>query len=203
MSRWSLLCRDVVCPSVLPGAAAPRLTRALEPARLTRDGRLAAAMPDEGGYVTCCAGVRTRSGIPGRLVVWIDSFVDVAVYPALFVEYLRFWYPGMAPLERWLLAVLFIVVLTTLNVVGVPSDRTGGGGAVDPGVAADRRARRRRAATAVQCAVAAARRRGAHGRRRDGRRPGGCDVELLGLGHAVNLPGRANAPEHASGARCS
>ena len=50
---------------------------------------------------------------------WLDSFVDVAVYPALFVEYLRFWYPAMAALERWLLAVLFIVVLTGLNVVGV------------------------------------------------------------------------------------
>jgi amino acid transporter len=50
---------------------------------------------------------------------WIDSFVDVAVYPALFVEYLKFWYPAMAPVERWLLAVLFIVVLTTLNILGV------------------------------------------------------------------------------------
>lgn len=81
---------------------------------------LAAAMPDEGGYVTW---VRRAFGAFWGFQVgwwsWIDSFVDVAVYPALFVEYLKFWYPGMAPLERWLLAVLFIVVLTTLNVVGV------------------------------------------------------------------------------------
>jgi amino acid transporter len=77
-------------------------------------------MPDEGGYVTW---VRRAFGAFWGFQVgwwsWIDSFVDVAVYPALFVEYLRFWYPAMAPLERWLLAVLFIVVLTTLNVVGV------------------------------------------------------------------------------------
>jgi amino acid transporter len=81
---------------------------------------LAAAMPDEGGYVTW---VRRAFGSFWSFQVgwwsWIDSFVDVAVYPALFVEYLKFWYPALGPLERWLLAVLFIVVLTALNVVGV------------------------------------------------------------------------------------
>ena len=81
---------------------------------------LAAAMPDEGGYVTW---VRRAFGPFWGFQVgwwsWIDSFVDVAVYPALFVEYLRFWYPTMAPLERWLLAVAFIVALTALNVLGV------------------------------------------------------------------------------------
>src|SRR5207249_2694543 len=50
---------------------------------------------------------------------WVDSFVDVAVYPALFVEYARFWYPAMTPLERWLLVVVFVTVLTALNVIGV------------------------------------------------------------------------------------
>ena len=81
---------------------------------------LAGAMPDEGGYVTW---VRRAFGPFWSFQVgwwsWIDSFVDVAVYPALFVEYVRFWAPAMGPLERWLLAVLFIVILTTLNVLGV------------------------------------------------------------------------------------
>jgi amino acid transporter len=81
---------------------------------------LAGAMPDEGGYVTW---VRRAFGPFWSFQVgwwsWIDSFVDVAVYPALFVEYVRFWAPAMGPPERWLLAVLFIVVLTTLNVLGV------------------------------------------------------------------------------------
>jgi amino acid transporter len=81
---------------------------------------LAAAMPDEGGYVTW---VRRAFGPYWAFQVgwwsWIDSFVDVAVYPALFVEYLKFWQPAMTSLERWLLAVAFIVVLTALNVVGV------------------------------------------------------------------------------------
>ena len=81
---------------------------------------LASAMPDEGGYVTW---TRRAFGPYWAFQVgwwsWIDSFVDVAVYPALFVEYLRFWVPEMAPLERWLLVVAFIVVLTGLNLLGV------------------------------------------------------------------------------------
>jgi amino acid transporter len=81
---------------------------------------LAAAMPDEGGYVTW---TRRAFGDFWAFQVgwwsWIDSFVDVAVYPALFVEYLRFWYPAMTAWERWAFAVAFIVVLTALNVVGV------------------------------------------------------------------------------------
>jgi amino acid transporter len=81
---------------------------------------LASAMPDEGGYVTWT----TRAfgpfwGFQVGWWSWIDSFVDVAVYPALFVEYARFWYGEMAPLERWALALAFIVVLTGLNVLGV------------------------------------------------------------------------------------
>src|SRR5881392_3377108 len=81
---------------------------------------MAAAMPDEGGYVTW---TRRAFGDFWAFQVgwwsWIDSFLDVAVYPALFVEYMRFWYPAMTTLERWLLAVGFIGALTALNVLGV------------------------------------------------------------------------------------
>src|SRR2546428_577670 len=81
---------------------------------------LAAALPDEGGYVTW---TRRAFGPFWAFQVgwwsWIDSFVDVAVYPALFVEYARFWYPAVTPGERWLLVVGFIVGLSALNVVGV------------------------------------------------------------------------------------
>ena len=81
---------------------------------------LAAAMPDEGGYVTW---TRRAFGDFWAFQVgwwsWIDSFVDVAVYPALFVEYVRFWHPAMSGPERWLLALAFIASLTALNVLGV------------------------------------------------------------------------------------
>jgi amino acid transporter len=81
---------------------------------------LASAMPDEGGYVTWT----TRAfgpfwGFQVGWWSWIDSFIDVAVYPALFVEYLKFWHPAMTGGERWLCAVLFIAALTTLNLLGV------------------------------------------------------------------------------------
>jgi len=81
---------------------------------------LASALPDEGGYVTWTA--RAFGPFWGFQVgwwSWLDSFVDVAVYPALFVEYARFWVPAMTAGERWLLAAAFIVVLTALNVLGV------------------------------------------------------------------------------------
>lgn len=81
---------------------------------------LAAAMPDEGGYVEW---TRRAFGPFWSFQVgwwsWIDSFVDVAVYPALFVEYVKFWYPAPTATERWLLVVVFIAVLTSLNVLGV------------------------------------------------------------------------------------
>jgi amino acid transporter len=81
---------------------------------------MAAAMPDEGGYVTWV----TRAfgpfwGFQVGWWSWINSFVDVAVYPALFVEYAGYWRPEMTALERWLWALAFIVVLTGLNLVGV------------------------------------------------------------------------------------
>src|SRR5205823_4904375 len=81
---------------------------------------LAAAMPDAGGYVTW---TRRAFGPFWSFEVgwwsWVDSFVDVAVYPALFVEYARFWHPTMTQLERWLLVVAFIAALAALNVIGV------------------------------------------------------------------------------------
>ena len=81
---------------------------------------LASAMPDEGGYVTWTR--RAFGPFWGFQVgwwSWIDSFIDVAVYPALAVEYARYWWPGMTPLSHVLFVLAFVVVLTALNVVGV------------------------------------------------------------------------------------
>ncbi len=95
---------------------------------------LSSALPDEGGYVTW---VRRAFGPFWAFVVgwwsWVDSFVDIAGYPVLFVEYLRYWLPGMTPLSRWLLALAFIWILTGLNIRGV---RLVGRGAVVLGVLA-------------------------------------------------------------------
>ena len=147
---------------------------------------LASAMPDEGGYVTW---TRRAFGPYWAFQVgwwsWIDSFVDVAVYPALFVEYLRFWSPEMAPLERWLLVVAFIVALTGLNLLGV---RPTGHAAVLLAVVALLPVA---ALTVAALLGPADHRRGRRWRRpaRDWRpraRPRRGDVELLRMGHAVD-----------------
>src|SRR5207248_2062335 len=44
---------------------------------------------------------------------------DVAVYPALFADYLKFWWPGISGLDRWLVVLAFIWILTGLNLAGV------------------------------------------------------------------------------------
>ncbi len=49
----------------------------------------------------------------------VNSFVDVAVYPALFADYLKFWWPGMSTLERWAAVLAFVWILTALNLAGV------------------------------------------------------------------------------------
>ena len=89
---------------------------------------MASALPEEGGYV---AWVRRAFGPFWSFQVgwwsWLNSFVDVAVYPALFADYLRFWRPEMTAVERWLLALGFVWLLTAVNLSGV---RVTGWGAV-------------------------------------------------------------------------
>ncbi|HEY4910045.1 MAG TPA: APC family permease, partial [Methylomirabilota bacterium] len=86
------------------------------------------ALPEEGGYVTW---VRRAFGAFWGFQVgwwsWLNSFVDVAVYPALFADYLRFWRPEMSVVERWIVALGFVWLLTALNLSGV---RIPGWGAV-------------------------------------------------------------------------
>src|SRR5215470_15062989 len=80
------------------------------------------ALPEEGGYVTW---VRRAFGPFWGFQVgwwsWVNSFVDVAVYPALFADYLRFWRPEMTAFERWLIALAFIWLLTAVNLARAQS----------------------------------------------------------------------------------
>jgi amino acid transporter len=81
---------------------------------------MAAALPEEGGYVVW---VRRAFGpfwgFQAGWWSWINSFVDVAVYPALFVDYLAFWRPHPSALERWALVLAFVWILTAVNLAGV------------------------------------------------------------------------------------
>jgi amino acid transporter len=83
-------------------------------------GELASALPEEGGYVEW---VRRAFGPFWAFQVgwwsWINSFVDVAVYPALFADYLGFWWPGMSSTGRWAVVLAFVWILTAVNLAGV------------------------------------------------------------------------------------
>ena len=83
-------------------------------------GELASALPEEGGYVVWVQRAFGRFwGFQAGWWSWINSFVDVAVYPALFAEYLAAWWPGISPPGRWALALAFIWILTAVNLIGV------------------------------------------------------------------------------------
>ena len=150
---------------------------------------MASALPEEGGYV---AWVRRAFGPFWSFQVgwwsWLNSFVDVAVYPALFADYLRFWRPEMTAVERWLLALGFVWLLTAVNLSGV---RVTGWGAVALGrrARAHRRPLRRRGLTCRARALVALRRAGAGALERARRRDRGHDVELLRVGHAEHCAG--------------
>jgi len=83
-------------------------------------GELAAALPEEGGYVQW---VRRAFGpfwgFQAGWWGWLNSFVDVAVYPALFADYLKLWWPGMSSIGRWVVVLAFIWILTAVNLSGV------------------------------------------------------------------------------------
>ena len=84
-----------------PGSPGPpaRHAAGLEPARLARDGELASALPEEGGYVEsgCSRAFGRFWGFQVGWWSWINSFVDVAVYPALFADYVEVLAAGHVP----------------------------------------------------------------------------------------------------------
>ena len=49
---------------------------------------------------------------------WLCSFADNALYPVMFAEYLRFWFPGMTSVQFWLVCLTMIAVVACLNVRG-------------------------------------------------------------------------------------
>jgi amino acid transporter len=82
-------------------------------------GELASMLPVEGGYYQWVK--RAFGGFWGfwnGWLSWIYSLVDMAIYPILFLQYLRHFTPGLTPLETWLIALGVIWVATWLNLRG-------------------------------------------------------------------------------------
>ena len=49
---------------------------------------------------------------------WLCSFADNALYPVMFAEYLRFWFPQMTSLQFWFVCLTMIGIVACLNVRG-------------------------------------------------------------------------------------
>lgn len=80
---------------------------------------LSAAMPEDGGYVVWVERAFGRFwGFQEGWWSWLYSFADNALYPVLFADYLKFWFPGMGRQQFWLVCLTMIVVITWLNVRG-------------------------------------------------------------------------------------
>jgi len=80
---------------------------------------LSSAMPEDGGYVVWVERAFGRFwGFQEGWLSWLCSFADNALYPVMFVDYLAYLSGDMAPLERWLIGLVFIIAITWLNVRG-------------------------------------------------------------------------------------
>jgi amino acid transporter len=82
-------------------------------------GELASMLPAEGGYYQWVKRAFGRFwGFTNGWVSWVYSLIDMAIYPVLFLQYLRFFLPGLTRLEGWLLALALIWGATWLNLRG-------------------------------------------------------------------------------------
>src|SRR3989449_1813676 len=72
-------------------------------------GELASMLPAEGGYYQWVKRAFGRFwGFWNGWLSWVYSLIDMAIYPVLFLQYLRFFLPGLGPLDGWLLALAVI-----------------------------------------------------------------------------------------------
>jgi amino acid transporter len=82
-------------------------------------GELASMLPAEGGYYQWVKRAFGRFwGFWNGWLSWVYSLLDMAIYPVLFIQYLRFFVPGLGRLDAWLMALALIWGATWLNLRG-------------------------------------------------------------------------------------
>ena len=82
-------------------------------------GELASMLPAEGGYYQWVKRAFGRSwGFTNGWLSWMYSLIDMAIYPVLFLQYLRFFTGDIGRLPSWLLALTLIWSATWLNLRG-------------------------------------------------------------------------------------
>jgi amino acid transporter len=82
-------------------------------------GELASMLPAEGGYYQWVKRAFGRFwGFWNGWLSWVYSLIDMAIYPVLCVQYIKFFAPGLGWLDGWLLALAMIWGATWLNLRG-------------------------------------------------------------------------------------
>jgi len=85
-------------------------------------GELASMLPAEGGYYQWVKRAFGRFwGFTNGWLSWMYSLIDMAIYPVLFLQYLRFFTGDIGRLPSWLLALALIWGATWLNLRGTRS----------------------------------------------------------------------------------
>ena len=82
-------------------------------------GELASMLPEEGGYYRWVDRAFGRFwAFQNGWLTWIYSLVDMALYPVLFNQYLRYFLPGMNERAEWLISLAVIWGATWINLRG-------------------------------------------------------------------------------------
>ena len=76
-------------------------------------------LPLEGGYYRWVHFALGRFwGFQEGWWSWLNTFVDMAIYPVLFVKYAEYFFPGLTGWQHWLLALLVIYSSLAINLLG-------------------------------------------------------------------------------------
>src|SRR2546429_9511559 len=79
-------------------------------------GELASMLPAEGGYYVWVKRAFGRFwGFWNGWLSWVYSLIDMAIYPVLFLQYIRFFALWLGGLEGWLVALVLIWTATWLK----------------------------------------------------------------------------------------
>jgi amino acid transporter len=82
-------------------------------------GELASMLPEEGGYYRWVDRAFGRFwAFQNGWLTWMYSLVDMAIYPVLFNQYLRYFLPGLDARAEWIISLAMIWGATWINLRG-------------------------------------------------------------------------------------